>query len=118
MRLLFTALAFFIPYVSFSQNISLYDLKSIDSEKQFKRVMFENDFTKVGDASMDEYMLTYAYDHDKSRKVANIWAYYYPKSGIMTFDLVKDYGGSPNKMYTSIVNQVKRECDFFDFKTR
>ena len=115
MRLLSTALAFFIPYASYSQNISFFDLKSIDSEKQFKRVMFENDFTKVSDASSDWY-LEYAYRYDKKTESANIWASY-RMSGFMTLDLAKNYGGNPHEVYTSILNRVKRECDFFDFVT-
>ena len=44
-------LLLFIPLVSFGQNFDYNDLKVINSETQFKRFSFENEFVKVEEFS-------------------------------------------------------------------
>ena len=44
-------LLLFIPLVSFGQTFDYNDLKDINSEKQFKRFSFENEFVKVEEFS-------------------------------------------------------------------
>ena len=44
-------LLLFIPLVSFGQTFDYNDLKNINSEKQFKRFSFENEFVKVEEFS-------------------------------------------------------------------
>ena len=113
-KILFT-LALLISFSSFGQSYEEFnfsDLKRISSEKQWKRFAFEKGFTRI---SSSEYSSTYALSYDSDSKEANIWAYYYPKSGVFEMTLVKNIGGTPNKSYESVLKQVKRECVFFDF---
>ena len=108
-------LLLFIPFVSFGQDFN--DLKQINSEKQFKRAMFENGYAQI---SKNEYNITYAFNYTASTERAQVWAHFYlksgsTKSGLMEFQLVKNHDNSPDERYTRILEQVKRECTFYDF---
>jgi hypothetical protein len=99
-----------IPFVSFGQSFN--DIKQIDSEKQFKRVMFENAYVPV---EKGVFILTYALGYEASNNVAQVWAFFYRNIGKMEFQISKHYDGSPNERFTRILEQVKRECTFYDF---
>ena len=104
-------LLLFIPFVSFGQDFD--DLKQIDSEKQFKRVMFENEYAQIKNELT--YRLTYAFNYNDSSEQASLWANFYLNSGLMLFQMVRNYDGSSNERFTRILEQVKRECTFYDF---
>ena len=106
-------LLLFIPLVSFGQTFNYNDLKDINSEKQFKRFSFENEFLKT--AEYTNY-LTYAQRYDKEEDTAGIWSYYYLKTGLFSFQLVKKYDGSSNDSFDRVLEQVKKNCTFYDFK--
>ena len=103
-------LLLFIPFVSFGQDFN--DLKQINSEKQFKRVMFENGYAQI---SKDEIALTYAIGYDSSSETAVLWAYFYVNDSSVVFQFVRNRDGSPDEDYTRILEQVKQECTFYDF---
>ena len=67
-------LLLFIPLVSFGQTFDYNDLKNINSEKQFKRFAFENEFVKTAEYTNS---LTYAQKYEKEEEIASIWSYYY-----------------------------------------
>ena len=96
-------LLLFIPFVSFGQDLDFDDIKQIDSEKQFKRDMFEKEFVKV---RSDDFSLTYAYGYKNSSEQAQVWAKYYQPTGLMEFQIFKYENGSSNPMFTQILNQV------------
>ena len=106
-------LLLFIPLVSFGQNFDYNDLKDIKSLKQFKRFAFENEFVKV---SASDYRVNYAQLYNKEEESANVWSYYYITSNLFSFQLVKDNDGSSNDSFESVLEQVKKNCTFYDFK--
>ena len=112
-KILFT-LILLISFSSFGQTneFNFSDLKRIGSEKQWKKFAFEKGFTRI---KSSEFSLTYARDYNNDEETANIWAYYYPKTGVFDMQLVKDSGGYSNSSFESVLRQVKRECVFFDF---
>ena len=103
----------FVPLVSLGQTFDYNDLKYINSEKQFKRFSFENEFVKVEE--YESYM-TYAQNWDKEKAVAGIWSYYYPKTGRFEFQIVKNRDGSSADSFNRVLEQVKAKCTFYDIK--
>ena len=106
-------LLLFIPLVSFGQNFDYNDLKDINSLKQFKRFSFENEFVKI---SANDYSVTYAQRYNKEEEIATFWSYYFIKSNLFNFQLAKDNDGSSNDSFESVLEQVKKNCTFYDFK--
>ena len=103
----------FVPLVSLGQTFDYNDLKYINSEKQFKRFSFENEFVKVEE--YESYM-TYAQNWDKEKAVAGIWSYYYPKTGRFEFQIAKNRDGSSADSFNRVLEQVKAKCTFYDIK--
>ncbi len=103
----------FVPLVSLGQTFDYNDLKDINSEKQFKRFSFENEFVKVEE--YESYM-TYAQNWDKEKAVAGIWSYYYPKTGRFEFQIAKNRDGSSADSFNRVLEQVKAKCTFYDIK--
>ena len=104
----------FIPLVSFGQkNFDYNDLKDINSLKQFKRFAFENEFVKT---SATENEIIYAQQYNKQIKTATVWSYYYLNSNNLSFQLAKNKNGSSHNSFESILEQVKKNCTFYDFK--
>ena len=106
-------LLLFIPLVSFGQNFDYNDLKDIKSLKQFKRFAFENEFVKI---SADDYDVTYAKRYNKEEELAEVWSYYTISSNLFSFQLAKNNDGSSNDSFESVLEQVKKNCTFYDFK--
>ena len=105
-------LLLFIPLVSLGQIFDYNDLKDINSENQFKRFSFENEFVKVEES---EYYMTYAQNWDKDRDTASVWSYYYPKTGLFYFQIAKTDGSSGDS-FNRVLEQVKTKCTFYDIK--
>ena len=105
-------LLLFIPFVTFGQDLDFDDIKQIDSEKQYKRVMFENEFVKLDN---NDNVLTYAYKYSKSSETAQVFSEFLSIYGLMTFQLFRTYDNSSNPMFTRIFEQVKKECTFGQF---
>jgi hypothetical protein len=110
-KLLF--LLFFIPLVSFGQIFDYNDLKDINSEKQFKRFSFEKEFIKTDEGKT---YLTYAQLWNKEEDKAVIWSYYYRKTGLFSFQIVKNRDGSSSDSFNRVLEQVKNKCTFYDIK--
>ena len=106
-------LLLFIPLVSFGQNFDYNDLKDIKSLKQFKRFAFENEFVKI---SATDYKVGYAKRYNKEEELAEVWSYYTISSNLFSFQLVKNNDGSSNDSFESVLEQVKKNCTFYDFK--
>ena len=106
-------LLLFIPLVSFGQNFDYNDLKDIKSLKQFKRFAFENEFVKI---SATDYEVVYGKRYNKEEKLAEVWSYYYLNSNSFSFQLAKNNDGSSNYSFESVLEQVKNNCTFYDFK--
>ena len=106
-------LLLFIPLVSLGQIFDYNDLKDINSEKQFKRFSFENEFVKVEE---NESYMTYAQNWNKEKKTARVWSYYYPKTGLLSFQIVKNTDGSSADSFNRVLEQVKTKCTFYDIK--
>ena len=106
-------LLLFIPLISFGQNFDYNDLKVINSENQFKRFSFENEFVKT---EHNEFALNYAHGWDKENERAMIWSYYYKKTGLFEFQLVKNYDGSSMDSFNRVLEQVKNKCTFYGIK--
>ena len=106
-------LLLFIPLVSFGQNFDYNDLKDIKSLKQFKRFAFENEFVKI---SATDYKVGYAKRYNKEEELAEVWSYYFITSNLFSFQLVKNNDGSSNDSFESVLEQVKKNCTFYDFK--
>ena len=106
-------LLLFIPLVSFGQNFDYNDLKDIKSLKQYKRFAFENEFVKI---SATDYKVGYAKRYNKEEELAEVWSYYYLNSNSFSFQLSKNYNGSSNDSFESVLEQVKKNCTFYDFK--
>ena len=104
-------LLLFIPFVSFGQDLDFDDIKQIDSEKQFKKVMFEKEFVNV---EITSYSLAYAFNYFHSRNKASVWATFFPPDDSMQFQFVKNTDNTTAKTFTRILEQVKRECSFYD----
>ncbi len=106
-------LLLFIPLMSLGQTFDYNDLKDINSEKQFKRFSFENEFVKT-----EEYTnyLTYAQRYNKEEDKAGVWSYYYLKTGLFEFQLVKNYDGSSSDSFNRVFEQVKRDAPFMILK--
>ena len=104
----------FIPFVCFGQDFDFNDLKVINSEKQFKRFCFENEFVKTGDS--DAGRIIYAKGYNKLAETATVWAIYYAATGIFIFQIPKYYDGSSNVSFNRVLQQVKKQCTFYDFK--
>ena len=105
-------LLLFIPLISFGQTFDYNDLKVINSETQFKRFSFENEFVKTRET---DFSLTYAHTWDKESDEAVIWSYYYP-DGTFYFQLVKKTDGSSHPSFNRVLEQVKNKCTFYDIK--
>ena len=106
-------LLLFTPLVSLGQIFDYNDLKDINSEKQFKRFSFENEFVKVEE---NESYMTYAQNWNKEKKTATVWSYYYPKTGLLSFQIVKNMDGSSADSFNRVLEQVKTKCTFYDIK--
>ena len=114
MKKLILLLLLFIPLVSLGQTFDYNDLKDINSEKQFKRFAFENEFVKTGDS--DAGRIIYAKGYNKLAETATVWAIYYAATGIFIFQIPKYYDGSSNVSFNRVLQQVKKQCTFYDFK--
>ena len=93
--------------ITYSQNLSLYDIKQIDSKEQFERVMIENGFEYV---EWDEYKnvaIRYAYNYSEETNKATTWYIYYLSDNSFEFQMAED------EDYNYIFNQVKEECAFY-----
>ena len=110
-KLLFLLL--FIPLVSLGQIFDYNDLKDINSEKQFKRFSFEKEFVKVKE---NESYMTYAKKWNKEEDTASEWSYYYPKTGLFSFQISKYPNGSSGDSFNRVLEQVKAKCTFYDIK--
>lgn len=106
-------LLLFTPLVSLGQIFDYNDLKDINSEKQFKRFSFENEFVKTNE---NESYLTYAQRWNKEKEEAGIWSYYYTKTGLFAFQIVKNRDGSSADSFNRVLEQVKIKCTFYDIK--
>mgnify|MGYP003643079169 FL=1 len=106
-------LLLFIPLVSFGQTFDYNDLKNINSEKQFKRFAFENEFVKTAEYTNS---LTYAQKYEKEEEIASIWSYYYLTSGTFKFQFAKSSNGKSDDSFDRVLEQVKKKCTFYDFK--
>jgi len=78
-------LLLFIPFVCFGQDFEFNDLKVINSEKQFKRFCFENEFVKTGYSDVGK--IVYAKGCNKLAETATVWAFYYAATGIFIFHI-------------------------------
>ena len=106
-------LLLFIPLVSFGQTFDYNDLKNSNSEKQFKRFAFENEFVKTAEYTNS---LTYAQKYEKEEEIASIWSYYYLKRGQFKFQFAKSPNGKSDDSFDRVLEQVKKKCTFYDFK--
>ena len=105
----------FIPFVCFGQGFDFNDLKVINSEKQFKRFCFENEFVKT-EKSVSYITYAQGYTKEASEEKASVWTYYYLVAGIFEFQFVKNYDGTSNYSFNRVLQQVKKQCTFYDFK--
>ena len=103
----------FIPLVSLGQTFDYNDLKDINSEKQFKRFCFENEFVKVEE---NESYMIYAQNWNEEKETARVWSYYYPKTGLFYFQTNKFADGSSADSFNRVLEQVKTKCTFYDIK--
>lgn len=111
-------LLLFIPFVSFGQDLDFDDIKQIDSEKQFKRVMLEGGLVKA--KSRGENMIMYAYNYQETfypnggyNEKASMFAKMFG-NGLMQFNVAPKSDGGVATIYSRILEQVKRECTFYD----
>ena len=97
-----------------SEDFDFNDLKNINSAKLFKKFCFENEFTKV--ERQQGYNLTYAKGYDFDNDEANVWATYYPINNTFAIKLFRYLDDSSHKSFNNVLNQVKKDCKFYDFK--
>ena len=104
-----------VSFSSIGQNSTDFnykDLKAITSPKLFKKFCFEKGYTKT---SEDDYSLFYAIDYDKDKKVESGNIYYDKYTDEFTITLYRYYDGSSVFSFTSVLNIVKKQCEFYDF---
>ena len=116
----------FIPLLGFSQ-ISYNDIMSISSEKMFKKVMIENGYEFD---SREDSGILYGYnikrdsvDGNKSTK----WSFYrlndefmlsFSKNSLLeSFFGVDDEEGKKVSEYDIIVEEIKKNCKYYDILT-
>ena len=100
----------------FWQIFDFNDLKVINSEKQFKRFCFENEFVKTKKVG---FYTTYAQGYAKEAETALVWTNYYLTTsiaGTFDFQFAKSYDGTSNSSFNRVLKQVKKQCTFYDFK--
>ena len=115
MKTIFFSIAIFVSFNSIGQSLSDFnykDLKDITSPKLFKKFCFEKGYTKT---SEDDYSLFYALDYQKDKDVANGFFYYDKFTDEFSISLAKDYDSSSAFSFKSVLNQVKTQCEFYDF---
>ena len=112
--LLSALLVFAFGFGQDSEGFDFKDLKYINSAKLFKKFCFEKEFTKV--ESQQGYNLTYAQGYNSDNEEANAWAYYYPINNTFSIKLYRYNSGSSQKSFYNVLNQVKIDCEFYDFK--
>lgn len=121
MKKLFLLSALLVFTFGFGQNSDEFnfdDIRNISSAKLFKKFCFENEFVYVDGNSDWRFMYAKGYikgsDSDKDK--ANIWAFYYSNSKTLSFQFSRNYDGSSVPSFQNILNQVKKQCKFYDFK--
>lgn len=116
MKKLLLLTALIISFSSFGQeaDFDFNDIKNMSSLKLFKKFCFEEGFTKVRDS--DNYTAKYAYGYNSKEEGALIWATYYIFSKTFHFQFSKWTNGSSDKSFEAVLNQVKKQCKFYDFK--
>ena len=110
-KLLFILL--FSSLISFSQEVTLKDLLSINSEDTFKKVVIENGYEFD---SENGGILYYGYNIIRDSTEGNTshkWALYNDKFGFIEFQFVK------NDMFVElefnrIVTDIKSNCEYFE----
>ena len=108
-KLLF--LLFFIPLMSFSQEIKFDDIMSINSVDTFKRVVIENLFELYNE---DESSVEYGFDITRDKKEgdkAPKWAMYEKESDGFFFQFVKG-GAFIDLEFNKIVSDIKSKCEY------
>lgn len=99
-------LLLFISSISYSQ-ISFYDIKQIDSQESYERIMIENGFEYVEWKEYERALIRYAHNYNEDKNEATIWFFYYFKDN--TFHLQT----AEAEDYDKIFNEVKRSCTFY-----
>ena len=112
--LLSALLVFAFGFGQDSEAFDFKDLKNINSAKLFKKFCFEKEFAKV--KSVQGIKLTYAQGYNSDNEEANGWAYYYPTDNNFGIMLYRYASGSSQKSFDNVLNQVKKDCKFYDFK--
>ena len=114
MKKLFLITALIISCISFGQkaDFDFYDIKDISSVKLFKKFCFEEGFTKTKEF---EDTVIYSINMTTDDKTATPWTYYDKETNTFKFILAKYIDGNSHKLFKSVLNQVKNECDFYDF---
>ncbi|MDA9885655.1 hypothetical protein N9D26_00175 [bacterium] len=116
MKKLFLLSALFVFTFGFGQNSGTFnfdDIKDINTVKIFKKFCFEKEFVKVED---NEGVLTYAKGYQSDKKTANVWAHYSINEDLFILQFSRNYFDSSHPSFQKILNYVKKQCKFYDFK--
>ena len=128
-----TLLLLFIPLVSFGQ-LTYKDVMSINSDKQFVRVMIENNYEL---SDKEDGYITYGYEIDRDSIEGNKsakWGQYSLSDGefslsfsrnslinsflpIFDEDALEREGLKPKSEYDLIVEDIKKNCTFYNVIT-
>lgn len=111
MRLL---IIFFFPVIITAQNFD--DVMSIDSYKQFSRVMIENGYNKyLGEYKLDDYHEYTLIENSNSKESKAFSNYEIQNEEIQIIFRVKKYE-DVDIIFNSIFDNVKEKCQFIDVK--
>lgn len=116
--LIFALLVFTFGFGQNSGTFNFDDIRNISSAKLFKKFCFENEFVYV-DGNSDwalQYAKGYTKGSNSDEDKAIIWAWYYSNSKTLSFQFSRSYDGSSAPSFQNILNQVKKQCKFYDFK--
>ena len=109
-KLLF--LLFFIPLMSFSQEIKFDDIMSINSIDTFKRVVIESGYEYIKEDSW----LTYGYKVEKTKNeepTASKWGVYNIEWENFIFQFIKA-DIFVELEFNKIVSDIKSKCEYFE----
>lgn len=111
MKKLILIFALIVSFASFGQDadFSYYDIKDISSLKLFKKFCFEEGFKKVKE---NDIRNLYAFNYDPEEG-ATVWVAY-NDSNLFQFQFTAYVNGKSYDVFESLVNQVKKNCQFYD----
>ena len=108
---------FFLPLIGLGQDFDFHDIKKLDSEESFKKLVLSNLFSKINHPDFGVENLIYGYEvsGEGENAKSGCFAKWFNSFQEFTFEFYLPNEQS-QRIFEKITNQIKSGCTYYEIK--